>query len=88
RQSIGGPGLLPDVLLSHWHYTLIGFWAFAVVLTALSAIRAAAALARARRGGDVAQVAERTEDAKCAGIAFGQISVLGGVAVLAVTNLS
>ncbi|QSE87943.1 hypothetical protein JWS13_04335 (plasmid) [Rhodococcus pseudokoreensis] len=60
-----------------WQKVLGGFWGIGFVVTAFSAIRATVALARAKKGGYGVQVAEQTEDAKWAGIAFGALSMLG-----------
>lgn len=60
-----------------WQKLLGGAWGIGFVFTAFSAIRATVALARAKKGGYGVQVAEQTEDAKWAGIAFGALSMLG-----------
>lgn len=60
-----------------WQKLLGGAWGIGFVITAFSAVRAAVSLARAKKGGYGVQVAEQTEDAKWAGIAFGGLSMLG-----------
>ncbi|NKR30199.1 hypothetical protein GS538_09105 [Rhodococcus hoagii] len=62
-----------------WQKLLGGVWGIGFVVTAFSAIRAVVALARAKKGGYGVQVAEQTEDAKWAGIAFVALTMLGVV---------
>lgn len=76
-------GVVPDFTIfgakfTHaWQKLLGGAWGLGFVFTAFSAIRSVVALARAKRGGYGVQVAEQTEDAKWAGIAFGALTMLG-----------
>jgi hypothetical protein len=60
-----------------WKKLLGGIWAMGFAITGFSAVRAAVNLAKAKRGGYSAQVAEQTEDAKWAGAAFVALSMLG-----------
>ncbi|TSD93277.1 hypothetical protein FOS14_23480 [Skermania sp. ID1734] len=60
-----------------WQKLLAGVWGLGFVVTAFSAVRAVVSLARAKRGGYGVAVAEQTEDAKWAGIAFGGLTMLG-----------